>query len=103
MNDRKRKEFTYNDHQHAYPILLSGPVAGHEENDNRNRNGGQGETKFIVLGVVVTDDDGKLHGEAKKEEEIEFEKGNVDLSRRVSVKPRLAQVFQQDRRWSCLT
>ncbi len=72
-----------NDYKHSHNIFPSCPIPGHEEYENRNRNGGNGE---IELGLIdVGDYDQELHGKAQEEEKVEFQKRNVDLHLVVSL------------------
>ncbi len=80
MDPAWKSVMTYDNGQHANLVLSSSPVTGQEENDNRDGNGSNSEAKLGVLEVPAHDDHDELHGEAEKEEKIELEQGNKDLS-----------------------
>lgn len=72
-----RTWWTYDDEDHAWCALFSREVGCHQEDDDGDRHGHDGESEFDV--VDVDHDDQELDGESKEEEEIKFEEGNVDL------------------------
>ena len=73
---------TYNDGDHAGCIFFACEQACHEKDDDRDWNCCNGEVEFDV-GVVDHHHD-ELNCEAKEEEEIKFEKGDVNLPLSVS-------------------
>ena len=78
MQKRERRRGPYDDQRHSSPGFAPAEDAGHDKDDNGDGNGGYGEPDFGIVAVVVDDDD-ELDGKAEKEEEVEFQKGDVDL------------------------
>lgn len=67
----------YNDSDHANGALLAHDVTSQDEYQDSDRNRGNRQCKFDVFCVHYNDDE--LDGEAEEKEEIEFEKGDVNL------------------------
>lgn len=65
------------DEDHSRAILTTCEESGEKEDHDGERNGGHCEAPFGVCDV--RDDDEELDSEAQEEEEIELEKGDVDL------------------------
>jgi hypothetical protein len=72
-----------NNGNHAGDGFAADPPGGEEEEEEGDDqgNGGQGE----LDGLCVFDNNEELHGKGKEEEEIELEKGNVNLQWSVKV------------------
>jgi len=70
--------WAYDDEDHAWCALFPCEVSCHQEDDDGYGHRHDGECEFSV--VDVDHNDQELYGEPKEEEEIEFEKGNVDLA-----------------------
>ena len=68
---------TYNGDEHAWSILSTSEETGQQKDENRYRNCRDSEVKFNFSSV--NDNDEELNCETKEEEEIKFEKGNIDL------------------------
>ena len=71
------EESAYNGGEHARGVFAAGEGSCQEEDDDGNRDGGDGEVEFYV--AVVDNNNDELDGEAEEEEEVEFEEGDVDL------------------------
>ena len=67
----------YNDGNHSGKALFPSKIPGHDENEDRNRDGGDRQTKFNVF--HIHHDDHELDGESKEEKEVEFEECDVNL------------------------
>jgi hypothetical protein len=65
------------DGNHAGLVLPAGKECGAEEDDDGDGNGGNCQGKLGIVGR--SDNDHKLDDEAEEEEEIELEKGDVNL------------------------
>jgi hypothetical protein len=62
---------------HTSHRLATDPPGGEEEEEKGNDQGDGGKSKFDCL--CVFDHNEKLHSKCEKEEEVEFQKGNVNL------------------------
>ena len=67
-------------HNHPELVLTPCPKGGHEQYEDRDWDGSNRETKFCICQSSY--DNQELHGEAQEKEEVEFQQGNVNLSRR---------------------
>ena len=67
----------YDRGNHARQALLSREVSGHDKNEDCDGNCSDCQSELNVLDVY--NNNHKLDGEAKEEEEVEFEEGDVDL------------------------
>jgi hypothetical protein len=65
------------DGNHARLVLPAGEECGAEEDDDGDWNGGNRQSELGIVGR--SDNDDKLDDEAQEEEEIELEKGDVNL------------------------
>lgn len=72
-----RARNAYNGGNHARQALLSSKIPGHNKDEDCDWDCGDRQTKLNILDIH--DDNHELDGEPKKEEEIEFEEGDVDL------------------------
>ena len=70
-------EIEYDDNNLTWPVFVTSAEGSHQQDGDSDRNGGDGESEFRV--ILLHNHDNKLDDEAKEEEEIEFEKGDVDL------------------------
>lgn len=68
---------TYDDDDHAGSTLSPDKVGRAEQNDDSQRNRGDGQNELNVC--LAGDDHNKLDGEAEEKEEIELQQRNVDL------------------------
>lgn len=72
----------YDNRNHSQQALPACEQASHDENHDCDRDCGNCESKFDV--PRIHNDNDKLDGESKEEEEVEFQECNVDLMARVS-------------------
>lgn len=65
------------DHDHAHLVLLISEVGSAEQDENGDRDSGDGQSKFGI--ALLGNDDDELDDEAQEEEEIELQESDVDL------------------------
>ena len=69
---------THNDGNHAQSQFSSSENTSKNQDNDCDGNRSNRQLEFEIM--LAHNDDDELNGEAEKEEEIEFEKRNVDLS-----------------------
>jgi hypothetical protein len=74
---RQRNEVDNDTGDHAGNRLAADPESSREEQEECYDQSGGGEDNFDCGGLL--DDDEELNGEGKEEEEVEFEKRDIDL------------------------
>lgn len=67
----------YNGGNHARQTLLPCEIPGHDKDEDCDRDCSDCQTEFNILGIH--DNNHKLDSEPEKQEEVEFEEGNIDL------------------------
>ena len=60
----------YNDGNHARKAFLSSEIPGHDKDEDCDRDCSDGQSKFDILNIY--NDNHKLDGEPKEEEEVEL-------------------------------
>lgn len=73
-----KPKVTYDNGNHAQPVLPPSEESGKQEDTDRDWNGGDGEVEFVVS-ILVANYDNELDGEAEEEEKVELQKCNVNL------------------------
>lgn len=83
-----KRILTHNDSHHAYDAFPSREDSSHDEDQDCHRDGSDGQPEFDIASIY--DDHDELDGKTDEQEEVKFEKRNVDLE--CQVPPLHAQV-----------
>src|SRR2546423_8359525 len=79
--DRCLSCLTYDSQDHPNQVLVPRPDCSHDENEDSHWDSDYCQCKLRLVGLH---DNYKLHRKSQEEEEVELQKGNVDLKCQIS-------------------